>query len=51
MGVDEADIEAAEARVAQVVEAAVQEAKDAPFPDPVTAFTDVWADGGAAWRN
>jgi len=50
-GVDEADIDAADARVAQVVEAAVQEAKDAPFPDPVTAFTDVWADGGSAWRN
>jgi acetoin:2,6-dichlorophenolindophenol oxidoreductase subunit alpha len=51
LGVDEADIDAADARVAQVVEAAVQEARDAPFPDPVTAFTDVWADGGAAWRN
>ncbi len=38
-------------RVAQVIKAAVQEAKDAPFPDPVTAFTDVWADGGSAWRN
>ena len=51
LGVDEADIDAADARVAQVVEAAVQEAKDAPFPDPAQAFTDVWADGGAAWRN
>ncbi len=51
MGVDEADVDAADARVAQVVDAAVQEARDAPFPDPATAFTDVWADGGAAWRN
>ena len=51
LGVDEADIDAADARVAQVVEAAVQEARDAPFPDPATALTDVWADGGAAWRN
>ena len=51
LGVDPADIDAADARVGQVVEAAVQEAKDAPYPDPVTALTDVWADGGAAWRN
>jgi acetoin:2,6-dichlorophenolindophenol oxidoreductase subunit alpha len=33
------------------VEAAVQEARDAPFPDPAQALTDVWADGGAAWRS
>jgi TPP-dependent pyruvate/acetoin dehydrogenase alpha subunit len=51
LGVDEAEIDAAEARVAQVVEAAVQEARDAPFPDPAQALTDVWADGGAAWRS
>ncbi len=51
MGVDAADIDAADARVARVVEAAVQEARDAPFPDPAQALTDVWADGGAAWRN
>jgi TPP-dependent pyruvate/acetoin dehydrogenase alpha subunit len=51
LGVDVADIDAADVRVTKVVEAAVQEAKDAPAPDPSTAFTDVWADGGAAWRN
>ena len=51
LGVDEAEIDAADARVAQVVEAAVQEARDAPSPDPAQALTDVWADGGAAWRN
>ena len=51
LGVDEAEIDAADARVAQAVEAAVQEARDAPFPDPAQALTDVWADGGAAWRS
>jgi TPP-dependent pyruvate/acetoin dehydrogenase alpha subunit len=51
LGVDSADIDAADARVKKVVEAAVQDAKDAPAPDPSTALTDVWADGGAAWRN
>jgi len=51
LGVDEAEIDAADARVEKVVEAAVQEARDAPYPDPAQALTDVWADGGAAWRN
>ena len=51
LGVDEAEIDAADARVAQAVEAAVQEARDAPYPDPAQALTDVWADGGAAWRS
>jgi TPP-dependent pyruvate/acetoin dehydrogenase alpha subunit len=51
LGVDEAEIDAADARVAQVVETAVQEARDAPSPDPAQALTDVWADGGAAWRS
>jgi len=51
LGVDEADIDAADARAAEIVNAAIQEAKDAPPPEPATALTDVWADGGAAWRN
>jgi acetoin:2,6-dichlorophenolindophenol oxidoreductase subunit alpha len=51
LGVDAADIDAADARAAEIVKAAVQEAKDAPPPELATALTDVWADGGAAWRN
>jgi TPP-dependent pyruvate/acetoin dehydrogenase alpha subunit len=51
LGVSAADVDAADARAAEVVKAAIQEAKDAPYPDPATALTDVWADGGAAWRN
>jgi pyruvate dehydrogenase E1 component alpha subunit len=51
MGVDAADIDAIDARVAEAIKGAVQEAKDAPYPDPATALIDVWADGGAAWRN
>jgi len=49
--VDAADIDAIDARVAEMIKAAVQEAKDAPYPDPATALIDVWADGGAAWRS
>jgi acetoin:2,6-dichlorophenolindophenol oxidoreductase subunit alpha len=51
LGVDAADIDAADARAAEIVKAAIQEAKDAPPPELATALTDLWADGGAAWRN
>jgi pyruvate dehydrogenase E1 component alpha subunit len=30
---------------------AVAAAKAAPDPDPGDAMTDVWADGGSAWRT
>ena len=51
LGVDQGEIDAADARAGEIVKGAIQEAKDAPYPDPATALTDVWADGGAAWRN
>lgn len=51
LGVDQGEIDAADARAAEIVKEAIQEAKDAPYPDPATALIDVWADGGAAWRN
>ena len=51
LGVDQGEIDAAQARAAEIVKEAIQEAKDAPYPDPATALIDVWADGGAAWRN
>ena len=51
LGVPAADVAAAADRAAAVVAAAVAEAKAAPPPDPGEAFTDVWADGGSAWRT
>jgi pyruvate dehydrogenase E1 component alpha subunit len=33
------------------VDAATEEAKASPAPELASAFTDVWADGGATWRN
>jgi pyruvate dehydrogenase E1 component alpha subunit len=45
------EVDAAAARAAQVVAAASRAAQDAPAADPAEAFTDVWADGGAAWRT
>jgi TPP-dependent pyruvate/acetoin dehydrogenase alpha subunit len=38
-------------RAAAQVAEAVAEAKAAPPADVAEAFTDVWADGGAAWRT
>ena len=43
LGIDR-DVQAA-------VDAATEEAKAAPFPDPDTLETELWADGGSAWRN
>jgi acetoin:2,6-dichlorophenolindophenol oxidoreductase subunit alpha len=51
MGVDPAEVEAADDRAAAVVTAASEAAQAAPDADPAQALTDVWADGGAAWRT
>jgi pyruvate dehydrogenase E1 component alpha subunit len=50
-GTPEADIDAAAERAAAAVAAAVEAAMAAPPADPAQAFTDVWADGGSAWRT
>lgn len=41
----------ADEHAATIVADAVAAAKQAPEPDLESAFTDVWADGGAAWRS
>jgi acetoin:2,6-dichlorophenolindophenol oxidoreductase subunit alpha len=50
-GVDEEEIERRRSRAREVVAAAVEAAKAAPPADEASALTDVWADGGAAWRT
>ncbi|MFF0014154.1 thiamine pyrophosphate-dependent dehydrogenase E1 component subunit alpha [Streptomyces sp. NPDC005374] len=50
-GVPEEKVTEADERARDVVRRAVEAAKNAPPPDPREAFTDVWADGGAAWRT
>ncbi|MFE3849551.1 thiamine pyrophosphate-dependent dehydrogenase E1 component subunit alpha [Streptomyces griseorubiginosus] len=50
-GVPEETVTAADERVQAVVRQAIDAARNAPAPDPREAFTDVWADGGAAWRT
>jgi len=44
-------IAAADERAGLVVADALAAAKAAPPPDPGEALTDVWADGGSAWRT
>ncbi|MCX3289026.1 thiamine pyrophosphate-dependent dehydrogenase E1 component subunit alpha [Streptomyces sp. NEAU-H22] len=51
LGVGEETVAEADERARAVVERAVDAAKAAPPPDPREALTDVWADGGAAWRT
>ncbi|MFF8933555.1 thiamine pyrophosphate-dependent dehydrogenase E1 component subunit alpha [Streptomyces paradoxus] len=51
LGVDEETLAGADERARDAVERAVAAAKAAPPPDPREALTDVWADGGAAWRR
>jgi len=51
LGVPDAALREVDERVRADVDAAVAAAEAAPGPDPAEAFTDVWADGGAAWRT
>ncbi|MFJ4814905.1 thiamine pyrophosphate-dependent dehydrogenase E1 component subunit alpha [Streptomyces sp. NPDC088801] len=51
LGVGEETVAGADERAGAVVERAVEAAKAAPPPDPREALTDVWADGGVAWRT
>jgi len=51
LGVPGESVTAADERAARTVEEAVATARAAPGPDPGSALTDVWADGGSAWRT
>ena len=51
LGIEESVIEQIEKETDAMIDAATEEAKNAPPPDLSLAEKDVWADGGAAWRN
>ena len=51
LGVDEDELKGIEADALAKVNDATEFAKAAPEPDGSTLMTDVWADGGSAWRN
>jgi len=50
-GVTATDLAAIESETQAKVAAAEAEARDAPEPSPDVIETQVWADGGSAWRN
>jgi acetoin:2,6-dichlorophenolindophenol oxidoreductase subunit alpha len=50
-GVDAGVLDQVEREAQAAVDRATNEARDAPAPDPSTVETQVWADGGSAWRN
>ncbi|HEX9343008.1 MAG TPA: thiamine pyrophosphate-dependent enzyme, partial [Actinomycetota bacterium] len=50
-GVAAEEIERRQQAARRQVAAAIEAARAAPPPDEATAFTDVWADGGARWRT
>ena len=50
-GVQQSAIDKIDAEVLAVVDAATEACKAAPMPTEEILFTDVYADGGWAWRN
>jgi TPP-dependent pyruvate/acetoin dehydrogenase alpha subunit len=50
-GFPELELEGIEKEAMATLEKATGEAKGSPLPEIESAFTDVWADGGHAWRN
>jgi pyruvate dehydrogenase E1 component alpha subunit len=50
-GVAEEELARIEAEVKSAVAAAERVAREAPDPDPASASTQVWADGGSSWRS
>jgi acetoin:2,6-dichlorophenolindophenol oxidoreductase subunit alpha len=50
-GVEPARLDEVDREAEELVERATAEAEGAPFPDPSSLLTEVWADGGSAWRN
>ena len=51
LGVAEGDLAAIQQDVARRVDEATEFAKSGRVPGPELLMTDVWADGGSAWRN
>ena len=50
-GFQSPDVVAIETDVVARVDQAVETAKDSPPPGEDVLMTEVWADGGSAWRN
>ena len=50
-GIDAETIDRVEREALEKVDRATEEAKAGPFPVPDALGTELWADGGSAWRN
>ena len=50
-GVSSQELDDIETEVKSAVAEAERVAREAPDPDPATATTQLWADGGSSWRN
>jgi acetoin:2,6-dichlorophenolindophenol oxidoreductase subunit alpha len=50
-GADQGTLDDIDRDALAAVDRATEEAREAPFPDPDTLETELWADGGSAWRN
>jgi acetoin:2,6-dichlorophenolindophenol oxidoreductase subunit alpha len=50
-GIDSNALDGIDRAARELVDRATEEARAAPAPDPSSLETDVWADGGSAWRN
>jgi pyruvate dehydrogenase E1 component alpha subunit len=50
-GVQERELDDIDRAAQELVDRATEEARQAPPPDPGTVETELWADGGSAWRR
>jgi TPP-dependent pyruvate/acetoin dehydrogenase alpha subunit len=50
-GVEAGVLDGIDAEVLAAVDRATEEAKAAPVPDASSLDTQLWADGGSAWRS
>jgi pyruvate dehydrogenase E1 component alpha subunit len=50
-GVPDAELDGIDAQAAAEVDEATEAAKQGEAPGPDLLMKDVWADGGASWRN
>ena len=51
LDIDAADLDRIDAETLAMIDEATETARNAPLPDVDIAWIDVWADGGAQWRN
>ncbi len=51
LGIPESELAGIEGKAMATLNEATEQAKASPLPEIQSAFTDVYADGGASWRN